>query len=143
MGILDVLFGDRTKGLPPLSPDSEAAQRLEAERRPLESLVEEVNEPVEVVPSDAVLYAFIGRPPKRFGLAWIRDGRVGNFKTLVEERHVAPTRLERLVDQLRDAYQRSDGAPRYRTTVAGNTVVVTVSGDLGREVHELVDQVAA
>jgi hypothetical protein len=129
--------------LPSLLPESATAQRLLAERAPLESLVNEVDQPVEVVPADDVLYAFIGKPPKRFGLAWIRDGRIANFKTLVEERHVAPTRLERLVDELRDAYERSGDAPRYRASVGGNSVVVTESGELASEMARLLDNVTA
>jgi len=143
MGLLNALFGNRNMDLPLLSPESQTAQRLQAESAPLESLVNDVDQPVEIVPADGVLYAFIGKPPKRFGLAWIRDGRVANFKTLIEERHVAPPRLERLVDELRDAYERSGDAPRYRASVGGNTVVVTESGDLGREVHRLLDKTAA
>lgn len=141
MGIVDKLFG-KDKEHPPLDADSQAAKRLEELREPLESVIKDVSEPVEVVISEGSLYAFIGKPPKKFGLAWIHDGKVSNMKALVEEKNLSPIKLEKLVDQLREAYKRSEDAPRYTATVADEQIVVTPSEELGREVHKLIREVA-
>ena len=142
MGLMDKLLG-KDKEYPPLDADSPAAKRLDELRQPLESLVRDVSEPVEVVTTtEGSLYAFIGKPPKKFGLAWIHGDEVSNMKALVEQKNLSPIKMERLVDQLREAYQRSEDAPRYATSIADEQVVVTLSDDLGRDVHALIRQVA-
>jgi hypothetical protein len=142
MGLVDKLFGKKRTDHPPLDSDSPAAQRLAALGEPLGSLVKEVTEPVEVVMAEEAVYAFVGKPPKKFGVAWIRGDKVGNMKALVEEKNLSPIKVERLVDGLRDAYKRSGDAPRYIADVADDKVVVTLSEDLAREVHEIIDEVA-
>lgn len=142
MGILDRLLGSGKKDHPPLAPDSDAGRRVEELREPLETLARETGEALEIVPSGAVAYVFIGKPPKKFGLAWIRDGKVSNFKTLVDEKHLSPIRMERLTDTLREAYERSADAERYATTIGGQQAVVTPSAELAREVHALIEEVS-
>jgi len=142
MGLLDKLMGGKEPEYPPLDAESTAAKRLEALREPLRELLADVDEPVEVVPAGESLYAFIGKPPKKFGLAWIHEGQVSNMKKLVAEKNLSPIKMERLVDTLRSAYERSGEAPRYKATVAERTVVVTESETLGQEVDQVIREVA-
>jgi len=138
MGLLGNLFGGRPD-YPELPADSYANSRLRDVKKELAGLAEETGEKLEVVPSEHAAYVFIGKPPKRFGLAWVQDGQVSNFKTLVEKHRVNPVQLERITDQLRAAYEDSADAPRYQAEVAGHPVVVTPSAQLEKGVHEAID----
>jgi hypothetical protein len=140
MGILSNLLGTR-EDYPPLSADSYANARLEEVADQLKGLIAETSERLEIVPSEHAAYVFIGKPPKKFGLAWIHDGRTSNFKTLVEEHGVNPIRLERITDHLREAYQQSESTQRYTTSIADRDIIVTPSETLEKEVHEIIDEV--
>ncbi len=140
MGIFGSLLGSR-EDHPPLADDSYANARLQEVADQLEGLVADTSDRLEIVPCEHAAYVFIGKPPKKFGLAWIHDGRTSNFKTLVEEHGINPIRLERITDHLREAYQRSASAQRYTTKIAEREVIVTPSQTLEKEVHEIVDEV--
>ena len=107
MGILSKFFG-KDLDYPPLDESSAAAKQLAAIREPLQKLAGEVSDPLEVIPSDGTAYVFVGNPPKKFGLAWIHDGEVSNFKKLVERSGIKPSQLESIVEELTD---RSLGVP--------------------------------
>jgi len=107
----------------------------------LRELAEQVKDPLEVVPAEHAAYVFIGKPPKNFGLAWIHDGKISGLNTLVEEHGLKPLEVEKLVDQLRDAYERNADVSRFCTTVHDRDVVVTPSARLEKEVHEIIDKV--
>ena len=140
MGLFDKLFGGH-KDLPPLAADSEAQANIEDIRTQLEVLTGEIKDPMEVVPANNAAYVFIGKPPTKFGLAWIHDGEVSNFKKLAEEKNLSPPRLERLIEELRAAYKSTSDAPRFSTQISGREIVVTPSPDLQREVHKLIENV--
>jgi len=107
----------------------------------LRELAEQVKDPLEVVPAEHAAYVFIGKPPKNFGLAWIHDGKISGLNTLVEEHGLKPLEVEKLVDKLRDAYERNADVSRFCTTVNDRDVVVTPSARLEKEVHEIIDKV--
>jgi len=140
MGLFEKLFGGDKK-YPALAPDTSAAKRLATMKDPLEQLSEKVNEPMEVVPADDSAFVFIGKPPKNFGLAWVEEGKVHNFKTLSEEKNVPQQQLLKLVDALADAYKRTDIKNRYSATIGGRVVTVTPSQELAREVKNLIANV--
>ena len=142
MSVFSRLFG-RNLDYPPLEESNPAAQQLAAIREPLQKLASEVSDPLEVVPSEGTAYVFVGKPPKKFGLAWIHDGKVSNFKTLIEEKGVQPSALESIVERLTEAYQRSGGATRYMSSIGDKQFVVTPNADLEKTVHEIMDKVAA
>ena len=128
---------------PPLEESNPAARQLAAIREPLQKLASEVSDPLEVVPSEGTAYVFVGKPPKKFGLAWIHDGKVSNFKTLVEEKGIQPSALRSLLERLTTAYERSDGATRYMSNIGDRQFVVTPCEDLEKTVHEIMDRVEA
>ncbi|MCG6872853.1 MAG: hypothetical protein LJE84_11230 [Gammaproteobacteria bacterium] len=139
MGMLGNLFGGKPD-FPALPPDSYANARLREVEKQLADLANETGERLEVVPSEHAAYVFIGKPPKRFGLAWVHNGEVGNFKTLVEKHRINPVRLERITDQLRETYESSADADRYQAEVAGHTVVITPSENLEQGVHAVINE---
>lgn len=138
MGMFDRWFGG-VKEYPPLAADSQARHFLDEISPELEGLAIDVKDKLEVVPSDHEAFVFIGKPPKRFGLAWIHDGKVSSFQSLVEERHLSAEKSDQLLDELRGAYQHALDAPRYSAMVADRKVTVTPSLKLEQEVHEIIN----
>jgi len=124
---------------PAIDPASTAATRIAEVESQLSELAGQVKDPLEVVPSEHAAYVFIGKPPKKFGLAWIHDGKVSGLNTLVEEHGLKPSEVGDVVDQLRAAYERNMDVNRYTATVQDVDVVVTPSGKLEKEVHEIID----
>lgn len=138
MGFFNKLFGGQ-KEYPHLDAQSSAARRLDTLREPLETLADQLNDALEVVPGEEKAYVFVGKPPKRFGLAWIEDGEVRNFKNLVEEKGLSQKRLTGLTERLREAYEKSASAQRFSATIGTKNVVVTPSEQLKREVGEVIE----
>jgi len=137
MGFLSKLFGGGDN-YPELDQTSATAEQLNAVRGPLEELTEKIKDPMEVVPSDNSAYVFIGNPPKNFGMAWIEDSQVKNFKTLSEEKGVEQKQLIKIVDALADVYQQSESVDRFSTTIGGRSITVTPSEDLAAEVEQII-----
>ena len=142
MSLLDK-FLSKKEEYSPLPEGSYAQQRILAVKNELLDLASEISERLEVVPSEHAAYVFIGKPPKKFGLAWVHDGKVSNFKTLVEEHSVNPIQLERITDQLRKAYESSAESPRYSLTLGDREMVVSPSEELEGQVHQIIDDVLA
>jgi len=136
MGFFDKMFGS-APDYPELQPGTEAAARLAAIEGNLEALARDVSDPLEVIPGAAGAYVFIGKPPKRFGIAWIEDDQVKSFKTLMEEHGVTGQQVQKVSDELREAYQRYQEEDRYLATVAAREVVVTPSPGLESEVRDI------
>ncbi len=136
MGFLSKIFGG-TPDYPQLQPEMPAAQQLKTVRANLEQLAGEVSEPMEVVPGESSAYVFIGKPPKRFGIAWIEDDQIKSFKSVVAEQNVSQQMLNKVSDELREVYKRHDDVTRYQTKVGDREVVVTPSETLKDEVHTI------
>ncbi|QKK10311.1 MAG: hypothetical protein HND59_00475 [Pseudomonadota bacterium] len=139
MGMLDKWFGGR-KDYPPLPTDNEAQAKLDDVRSQLEELAQRVSDHLEVVPAEREAYVFLGKPPKRFGIAWIHDGKVSGLKELVDENQLSPRAIEKLVDNLGKAYEHASEAPRYSTRIGGKEMVVIPSAGLGQEVHQIIER---
>lgn len=137
MGFLDKLF-DKEKNFPELEASSQTAQQIDRFRHALENLANEVKDPLEVIPTDDTAYVFIGKPPKKFGVAWIRDGKINNFKTLVQEHGVPEMKLQLISERLRKAYQKNDTANRFSTSLADQKIIVTESNSLAKELREII-----
>jgi hypothetical protein len=140
MSLFGNLFSSKPE-YPAIDPSSTAAMRIAEVKTQLGELAGQVKDPLEVVPAEHAAYVFIGKPPKRFGLAWIHDGKISGLNTLVEEHGLKPLEVEKVVDQLRDTYERNADVSRFCTTVQGRDVVVTASAKLEKEVHEIIDKV--
>lgn len=138
MGMFDKWFGGRMD-YPSLPADNEAKARLDEVKSELEELTHRVSDHLEVVPAEHEAYVYLGKPPKRFGIAWLHDGKVSPLKELAEEHHLSERDVQRLVDDLGKAYEHASEAPRYSTEVGGKQVVVIPSEGLGQEMHQILD----
>lgn len=138
MGMLDKWFGG-AKDYPPLPADNDAKARLDALKGPLEELAGKVNDHLEVVPGEHEAYVYLGHPPKRFGIAWIHDGKLDGLKELVEENKLSQADTAKMIGSLGTAYEHASDAPRYSTELAGKKVVVISSRKLGKEVHDIME----
>ena len=140
MGILNKLFQAK-KSLPVLDENSPYARYLEEMQGPLEKLVSDTPDAIEVIPSQKRAFAFIGKPPKRFGVAWVdKNGEIVNFKRLVEEKGLRADQLEKLSGRLREIYINHKSEPRYCTVIQDKQVVVTPSEPLLADVQEVIDE---
>ena len=92
------------------------------------------------MPADREAFIFLGKPPKRFGIAWIHDGSVVSLKEMIEENNLTPASVEQLIDRLREAYDHASSAQRYSTQIGDKDVVVTPSAGLEHEVHEILEE---
>jgi hypothetical protein len=140
MGFFDKLVGGG-KEYPPLESSSPVYERLNQVRGQLESLSKQVSDPLEVVPSNGTVFVFIGKPPKTFGIVWIRDGAVHNFKTLAAEKNIPQSKFQVLSDKLRESYSRNADAERYSALILNRKVTVTPSAALGKEVNEIISEI--
>lgn len=140
MGILGNLFGGKND-YPSLDSSAPVAKTLESVRHPLEKLAEETKAPLEVVPAEDSVFIFIGKPPKKFGVAWIEDGqKIVNFKSLVEEKGISATRLSSLSEKLRETYITHQDKPRYVTKISNREIVVIPSASLLNSIKGVVEQ---
>ena len=140
MSLFGNLFSSKPD-YPAIDPSSTAAMRIAEVEKQLGELAGQVKDPLEVIPTEHAAYVFIGKPPKRFGLAWIHDGKISGLNTLVEEHGLKPLEVENVVEQLRDSYERNADVSRFCATVQNRDVVVTPSARLEKEVHEIIDKV--
>lgn len=140
MSLLGNLFSNKPD-YPAIDPSSTAASRVAKVKTQLGELAGKTKDPLEVVPAEHAAYVFIGKPPKKFGLAWIHDGKISGLNTLVEEHDLTPLEVAKVVDQLREAYERNTDVNRFCATVEDLDVVVTPSAELETEVHEIIDKV--
>ena len=110
-------------------------------RPPLEKLVDETKDRLEVVPADDSVYVFAGKPPKKFGIAWIEDGdKIVNFKSLVDEKGLTQDNLQHLSEELRKAYIAHQDKPRYVTRISDREVVVIPSTSLLNNLKGVVEK---
>jgi len=140
MSLFGNLFSSKPD-YPAMDPSSTAASRIAEVEAQLGELAGQVKDPLEVVPTEHAAYVFIGKPPKRFGLAWIHDGKISGLNKLVEEHGLKPLEVQKVMDQLRDVYERNADVSRFCAKVQDCDLVVTPSDKLEREVHEIIDKV--
>jgi hypothetical protein len=142
MGIFDKLLG-KGQDYPALDPASPAAARLGTLQPHLEPFVKQVSDKMEIVPLEKEAVVFIGKPPDAFGAAWVHNGKILNFKSLMQDKKLPVTEVQLLSDRLRDAYVRSKDVNRFSTTIAGKTVIVTPSEALERDVSKIFQELGA
>ena len=138
MGMFDKLFGSN-QDYPPLPAENDAMARLQELKEPLEELAGKVRDHLEIIPAKHEAYVYLGHPPKRFGIAWIHDGKLDGLKELVDENHLSQAQTTKLISALGTAYEHASDAPRYSAELAGKNVVVIPSRELGQKVHEIME----
>lgn len=125
---------------PELAPDTTAAQQLHAIEASLKELIGQISDPLEVVPADGHAFVFIGKPPKRFGMAML-DTEVHSFAAVARDKGIGQAEMLKINEKLRDAYVQWQDAPRFKTQVNGKEVVVTPSEKLVQEVSEIMSDI--
>jgi hypothetical protein len=128
---------------PDLSLDNPAAEQIHEVEGPIKDLMGQVSDPLEVVPSDDHAYVFIGKPPKKFGVAMIEEGKVQSFLAAAKEKGLDQAKIQQLNEQLRDAYMHNVDAQRYKTNVAGKEIVVTPCKQLDQEVQQVMQMMGS
>lgn len=140
MGLFASLFSSKID-YPPIDPASVAARRVAEVESELDELASKISDNLEIVPSEHAAYVFIGKPPKKFGLAWIHDGAVSGLNSLVQDHGMKPNEVEKVVDELRVVYQQANDAKRFCAKVKDRDVVVTPSSELEQEVHKIIERI--
>ena len=139
---MDRLFGNDGE-CPPLDPAGAAAAGIEARIGEIEPFVRRVQALVELVPTGSAVYAYLGKPPVDFGMAWFENGREVSLASLKQDQGLSQGRIQVLSKKLGAAYKRSKGAERYWTTIAGKRVIVTPSETLAAEIRQAIDEAVA
>ena len=137
MGMLDKLFGGK-KDYPPLPTGDEAHARIDMVKGPLEDLAHRVTDNLEVVPAEREAFVFLGKPPKRFGIAWIHDGKVSGLKELADENKLSPIDVGKIISNLGEAYEHASDSPRFSLDVGGKQAVVIPSKGLEQDVRRII-----
>lgn len=140
MGFLGKLFGGEEH--PPLDPQSPAGARFERHRDVVTQFAGKLHDRLEVVPGEKFLYAFIGRPPEAFGIAWFEGKEEHNLKSLMKTRGLTQAQLGHISNELRSAYIRSQGETRYTVQAGKKKVVVTPSATLEKDLLKIIHEVA-
>ena len=130
-------FFSKKLNYPELDSGTPAADQVHEFEDQLQDLMGQVKDPLEVVPAHDHAYVFIGKPPKKFGVAMLQDGAVQSFIAAAREKGLDQAQIQNLNDQLRDAYMHNVDAQRFKTNVAGKEVVVTPSSKLDQEVGDI------
>jgi hypothetical protein len=130
-------FFSKKVDYPELGDDSPVAEQINEVEGPLKILMSQVSDPLEVIPADNQAYVFIGKPPKKFGVAVIESGAVQSFVAAAKEKGLEPVKIQKLNEQFRDAYIQNQGAQRYKANIAGKEIVVTPCAELAREVTQI------
>lgn len=138
MGMFDKWFGGK-QDYPPLPANNEAMAKLDEVKAQLEELTGKIHDHLEVVPSEHEAFVYLGHPPKRFGIAWIHEGKLEGLNELVDGNRLTQQEAQALIGRLSAAYEQASEAPRYSTELAGKKIVVIPSRGLGREVHDIME----
>jgi hypothetical protein len=136
MGLFDRFLGNKVD-YPPLSAGNEALAKLDEIKAPLEELARKVSDHMEVVPAEHEAFVFLGKPPKKFGIAWIHDGKVTGLKEFAEEHNLSQLEVGKLIVRLGEAYEHASEAPRYSAEFGGKQMVVIPSKGLEQEMHQI------
>lgn len=140
MSLFGNLFSSKPD-YPAIDPASPAASKIEGVKAQLGELAQKIKDPLEVIPADNAAYVFIGKPPKKFGLAWIHEGEISGLPALAKEHGLKPMEVGRLIEKLRHAYERNSEVNRFCATIEDRDIVVTPSTSLETEVREIIDDV--
>lgn len=131
----------KKKSYPKLDVDSTAAQQINDVSEPLKNLMGKISDPLEVVPDEKQTFVFIGKPPKKFGVATIENDEVQSFVAAAQEKGLDQLTIQKINEKFRDAYIDHQDAERYSMEVAGKEVVVTPSKELAQDVQEIINSV--
>lgn len=140
MGVFDGLFGAKHAELDPGDP---AVARIAEQGPGFESFVASANDKIEVVPGDGRLYAFVGKPPKAFGIVWFEDGQRYDVRSMMAQGAMTRDAAAQLVQELPAVYGRYADSERFAHKVGSKSVTVTPSSSFHTEVDQAVERARA
>ncbi len=129
-------FFSKKVNYPELAEDTQAAAQIQAIEGSLKDLIDQISDPLEIVPTEGRAFVFIGKPPKRFGMAML-DETVHSLGASAREHGIDQGQLQQINDRLREAYLRCQDSPRYKTSIEGKDVVITPNPQLAQEVIKI------
>jgi len=135
MGLFDGMFGSKLESLDETSDSARAISGAAA----FAEFVGKANDRIEVVAGDGALYAFVGKPPKAFGLVWFTDEGRLDVRSAMERGLMSREGAARLVGELGPLYEASSAAPRYEYRLDGHKVIVADSADLHSAIARAVE----
>ncbi|MBN2644306.1 MAG: hypothetical protein JXR59_02410 [Desulfuromonadaceae bacterium] len=133
-------FFSKKVNYPELAPDNPVAKQIHAIEGSLKELIDQVTDPLEIIPVDGHAFVFIGKPPKRFGMAKL-DDTVHSFVASAREHGIDQRQMQKINEKLRAAYLKCQDVPRYKTSVNGKEVVITPSQQLAEDVREITSSI--
>ena len=126
---------------PELGKDHSAAKQLGNFEEPLKELVGQIPDPVEVVLAENNAYVFIGKPPKKFGLALFEDGSFKNFIALAKEKGLSNPKILSVIESIGNAYKGSKDVERFKKNISGKDIVITPCQDLTSKVAKAIKSI--
>lgn len=130
----------RKPSYPELSADSPAARQIRSIEGSIKELMGQISDPLEIIPAQDHAFVFIGKPPKRFGMAML-DSEVHSFVAAAQEHGLNQAEMQKINEELREAYLDCQDAQRYQTQVEGKPVVITTSPKLAQRVEQITQRV--
>lgn len=137
MGLFDGMFGAKHEPLPESDP---AVARIAAQNPGFESFVASANDKIEVLAGDGRVYAFVGKPPKAFGIVWFVDGERHDVRSEMEHKAMTRDGAAMLVQQLGGLYTSHADDERFTYKLGNHTVTVTPSEIFYVQVHDAVSR---
>jgi hypothetical protein len=136
MGLFDGMFGAKYSQL---ADDTEEA-RLIAGSSAFERFVRAANDRIEVLAGEAALYAFIGKPPKAFGVVWFEGEERFDVRSLMERGAMTRDAAAGLVAELTRVYEANSDATRSECKVGGHRVIVAQSDQMYEQTRQAVQR---
>lgn len=139
MGFLGKLMG-KADNLPSINPDVPEHRMMESFKKHIKVLLENVEDPIEVLPYEDKAYVFVGKPPKQFGFMWMDDKYINNLKGVVKEKGMSMADLGRISEDIRTVYTNNrDMLKKYSWKVDNAQVIIISSDTLGQGLKRIVD----
>ena len=134
MGLFDGLFGSKQAAL---DAQSQAAQWIDRSGA-LAEFAAKANDRVEVIPGDGSLYAYVGKPPKAFGIVWFDEEGRHDVRSAMEQGAMVRDAAAQLVNQLGKIYETNASAERFEYHAGGHKIVVTPSSEMYAAVRDAI-----
>lgn len=138
MGLFDRLSAPKHPALDASGPQAATLAGFDAE---ITDLMAQVGNKIELLALDGAVYAFVGNPPKNFGLAWFDSQGRHNLKKLAEAHGLGYNAMAEITERLGAAYSRHLDQPRFSHPVGKRPVTVIYSEELAREIAGIISVV--
>jgi hypothetical protein len=126
---------------PELNPKCTAGQTVSELCDQLNTLAKSTEEELEIIPFHHEAFVFIGKPPAKFGLAWIHDQQISRLNELVDEHGLSPEEIAQVMKDLRTSYRHHKRDGRFYADVHEHSLVVLPSNAMQLDMHDIIERV--